>query len=133
MGSHLAQVAFVHDQNAIGALDGGKAVRNHDRRPSFHQAIERLAHAQFGLGVDARGGFVQNQEARIVRQRAGKADQLFLPRREAGPALAHRLVETIGQPLDKIEQVDTLRRADQLIVADPLGAESNIAGNGAGE
>ena len=74
----LAQLAFVHDEDAVGALDGGQPMRDHDGRAAFHQARQRLANAQLGFGVDARGGFVQDQEARIVGQRAGETDELLL-------------------------------------------------------
>ena len=59
--------------------------------------FERLADAQFRFGIDAGSGFVQNQNARIVRQRARKADQLFLSGGEAVAALADRRVESLRQ------------------------------------
>src|ERR1051326_3304965 len=95
--------------------------------------IERLANAAFRVGVDARGRLIQNQETRIVGQRARKADQLLLARRESGAALAHRLRESLRQPLDEIEQIDALGSAGQLFVADVGRAQPYVAGEGGGE
>jgi hypothetical protein len=60
------KLALMHYQNAVGALDGREAVRNHH----------------------TRGSFIQNQVFRIVRQRAGEADQLFLPGGKSAAAFA---------------------------------------------
>ena len=45
---------------------------------SGEQAIQRFADQKFRFRVDARSGFIKNQEARIVRQSASEADQLPL-------------------------------------------------------
>ena len=78
MGAALAQAALVHDENAVGALDGGEAVRDDDGRAALHQPCQSVANAEFGLRVHAGGGFVQNQVSGVVRQRARKTDELLL-------------------------------------------------------
>ncbi len=75
-------------------------MRDHDRRAAFHQARQRIANPQFGFGVDARGGFVQNQIPRTVRQRAGETDELLLAGGKSGAALAHGLIETLRQRIE---------------------------------
>src|SRR5262247_1163487 len=64
MRAHFADFAFVHHDDFVGALHGGKPMRNHQRRSSFHHAAERVAHAEFGFRVYARSGFVKNQNLR---------------------------------------------------------------------
>src|SRR5206468_4018868 len=56
------------DQSLAGNTEGS----------AEQQAIQRFANEQLGLGVDAGGSFVQNQEARIVCQSAGEIDELAL-------------------------------------------------------
>ena len=56
------------------------AVRPVSRRSSASRI------SSFGFGVHARGGFIEDQESRIVRQGAGKADQLALADRKRGAA-----------------------------------------------
>ena len=114
----FAQLAFVHHQNAVGALDRRQPVRDDDRRAPFHHAGQRVAHAKLGLGIDARSGFVQNQEARIVRQRAGEADELLLPGGQRAAALADGLLEAIRQRVDEVHQVHLLGRRLDLLARD---------------
>src|SRR5271157_3479610 len=65
--SHFAHLAFVHHDDLVGALDGGEPVRDDQRRPPFHHAVERVAHPELGLGIDARSRLIENQNLRIVR------------------------------------------------------------------
>src|SRR5271156_538681 len=51
--SHLADLAFVHHDDLVGALDGGETVRDDQGCSAFHHAIERVAHTELGLGIDA--------------------------------------------------------------------------------
>ena len=96
MRAHFAQLAFVHDEDPVCPLDGGEAVRNDDRSTAFDHALQRRANANFGFGIDARGRFVEDQDPRIVRQRAGEIDELLLAGGKTVAPLAQRLVESPG-------------------------------------
>ena len=76
--THLAKLPFVHDENRVGSLDGGQTMRNQDAGAAFDHALECAANAQLGIGVDAGGGFVEDEDVRIVGERAGEIDQLLL-------------------------------------------------------
>ena len=78
MRTLLAEAAFVEDKDAVRVLNGAQAVRDHHGRAAFEQAVERFSNHQFGFGVHARSGFIENQEFWIVRQRAREADKLPL-------------------------------------------------------
>ena len=84
-------------------------------RPST-MCSSALADPEFGLGIDAGGGLIEYQEAGVVRQGAGEADELLLAGGEAVAALANGLFETLGQGLDEVEQVD------------PFGCAASVAG-----
>ena len=43
-----------------------------------HQIGQRLLHQHFRFGIQVRGSFVQNQDRRILQQRAGDGDALPL-------------------------------------------------------
>ena len=83
----------MHDENGVGALNGGEAMGDQDAGSAFHHALERAANAKLGVGVDAGGGFVEDEDAGIVGERAGKIDELFLAGREGIAALLNGLVE----------------------------------------
>ena len=48
----LAELAFVHDKDGVGALHGGEAVRDDDRGAAGDHAVKRGADADLGVGVD---------------------------------------------------------------------------------
>src|ERR1041385_6750954 len=129
----FAEFAFVHHQNAVGALDRGEAVRNHDRGAAFDHAVERVADAELGFGIDARSSFVEDQVARTVGQRAGEADELFLAGGKTAAARANGVVETVGQGSDEIAEVDLLGGGFDVLGQDLIGAEADVVLERAGE
>ena len=70
MRSHFADLSFVHDDDLVGALDGRETVGDDQRGAAFDHAAEGVADTEFGFGVHAGGGFVENQDFWIVRQGA---------------------------------------------------------------
>jgi hypothetical protein len=48
----LTELAFVHDEDGVGALHGGEAVCDDDRGAAGYHAVERGADADLGVGVD---------------------------------------------------------------------------------
>src|SRR5262249_19986665 len=72
MRSHFAYLALVHDDDLVGALNRGEAMRDDQRGTAFDHAVEGVTDAEFSLGIYAGGGFVENQNFRIVRQSTGE-------------------------------------------------------------
>ena len=101
MGALLAQASFVEDENAVGILDGAQAVGDDDRGASGEKTIQGFANHHFGFGIDAGGGFVEDQEARIMRQGAGETHQLALADGKRGAALGNQSVQALGQAIEK--------------------------------
>src|SRR5688500_7471005 len=105
VGAQLAHLALVQHQDAVGAMDGGQAVGDDDRGAAGEQPLERRLDELLGLGVDRGGGLVEDQDARVEGQGAGEGEELLLPHREPGAALAHRRGEAAGQTLDEIQRL----------------------------
>ena len=61
MRALFAQAPFVEDEDAVGVLNGAQAVGDHHGRAAGQQPVERFADQQLGLGIDAGGGFVEDQ------------------------------------------------------------------------
>jgi len=51
---------------------------NQNACPALDHALQSGTDAEFGFGVDARCGFVEDEDARIVGQGAGEVDELLL-------------------------------------------------------
>src|SRR6267142_2009389 len=88
MRALFAEAAFVEDEDTIGVLDGAEAMRDDQRGAAAEQAVEGIADLQLGLGVHAGGGFVEDKEARIVREGAREIDKLALTNGKCGAASA---------------------------------------------
>ncbi|MBV6467016.1 MAG: hypothetical protein PGMFKBFP_02348 [Anaerolineales bacterium] len=106
-----------HDQDQVGAADGGESVRDHKRGASLHQAVERLLDEQFGLRVHAGGGVVQDQNARGHQQGAGDGDALALSARKRHAALAHHRLVAVREMRDEVVRLRGPRGGDDLRLA----------------
>ncbi len=119
MGALLAELSAVHDEDGVGALDGGEAVGDEDRGAAGDHAIEGEADAEFGVGVDGRGGFVEDEDGGLVGEGAGEGDELFLAGGEGGAALGDGLGEGTGERADEVADVDLVGGVFELGVGDP--------------
>src|SRR5271157_1277884 len=127
MRPHLANSSFVHDHDFAGVLNGGEAVRDDQGGAVLNQAAQAFTQQMLRLRIDARGGFVEDQDARVVSERAREGEQLFLSHRKRGAALLDGFLETSRQALDEIQQVDLARRVTDLTIGDPAAAQADIA------
>src|ERR1700679_3998770 len=59
------------DQNLVGAAHGGEAVGDDEGGAAAHQVAQTFLDERFGFGIEAGGGFVENQDARIGEDSAG--------------------------------------------------------------
>ena len=89
---------------------------------------QRVLDLRLALAVEARGGFVQDQDARVGKDGAGDRHALPLAAREAHAALADDGVVLLGEALDELVAVgdacrflDLVHRGVRLAVADVLG------------
>jgi hypothetical protein len=111
----LHDLAAVHHHQPVGLAQGREAVRDGDGGAALHQVVERLLDLLLGLGVDRRGGLVEDQDARVDEQRAGDADALALAARQALAALADERVVAMRQAQDEVVRVGRARRRDDLL------------------
>lgn len=76
MGTDLQNVAVLHVQDAVGIADRQQSVRDDEARAPLHDVLHSLCDEQFRLGVDLRGGFVENQNIRTGQYDACNGKQL---------------------------------------------------------
>ena len=92
------------------------------RRAPFHHLAQRALDLALGGGVDARGGVVEHQHARVGDDRAGDRDALALAARQGQAALADQRVVAVGQALDELVYLRALRRQSRPRRTSPPGA-----------
>ena len=87
---------------AVGGHHGREPVRDHQRGAALHQIVERLLHRRLRLGVELRGRFVEDQDRRVLEQRARDGETLALPARELLARLADDVVVALRQRHDEL-------------------------------
>src|SRR6185437_12181841 len=132
VAAHFAKLAAVHDEDGVGALNGGEAVSDNDRGSACDHAFEGGADAEFGVGIDGGSGLIEDEDARVVGEGAGEVDELLLSGGEGIAALAERLVVSARERLDEVADVDLLGGQANLLVADER-AEADVVGDGSAE
>ena len=81
-----------------------QAVRDDDRGAPGEKPIQGVANHHFGFSIDAGGGFVEDQEARIMRQGAGETHQLALADGKSGATLGNQSVQALGQAIEEVPE-----------------------------
>ena len=76
MTSFLDDLPLMEHGDFVAELAGGKTVRNIDGSPVASDVIELAVDFGFGNGIEGGGGFVENDEGRILIKSAGKSDLL---------------------------------------------------------
>ena len=71
MGALLDQLTVVDHQNLVGFADGAEAVGDDKAGASMHQPQHGLLDVLLGTGIDAAGGFVEDQDARVGKDSTG--------------------------------------------------------------
>ena len=74
-----------------------QAMRDDERGAIAHELHQRLLDAALGFVVERRGGFVEDQDGRVLEQRARDRDALPLAAREQRAAIADLGVEALRQ------------------------------------
>ena len=120
MRAEFDDPARVDHGELVGAADRGEAVRDDECRAARHEPLERLLDGALALGVERRRCLVQDEDRRVLQQGARDREPLPLAARQAGAALAHARVESLGESVDEAERVRG-RRASRRRASDTSG------------
>ena len=93
----LPDPAAVDDQDLVGLLDGGQPVGDDQRGPAGQGRGERVLNGNLLLGVEVRGGLVEQHDSRGLQQQPGQGDPLFLAARQPVATITHDGVQAVGQ------------------------------------
>lgn len=78
VGAFFHDLSLIQDEDAIGALNRGESMSDDKCCPSFHQSLKCFLDQPLRLGVERRGGFIEQQDARVFENRPGDGDALPL-------------------------------------------------------
>ena len=78
MGSHGLDPAILENHDLVGIQEGGKAMGNHDGRPSFGHFIEIIHDDFFRFIIKRTRCFIKNQDFWISKQCPCNGNPLFL-------------------------------------------------------
>src|SRR5262249_28395592 len=92
----------LHHENHVRPADRRQPVRDHERRPSREQRRHRRLDQLLALGVEVARGFVEDQNLRLLEDRAGDRQPLLLAARQLHAALTDERVVALGQLLDEL-------------------------------
>ena len=78
MTTVLNHPTVVEDEDLVGVADGTQAVGDDKRGAALHQPAEGDLKAGLGEGVDRAGRLVEDKDAGVRDEGAGKGDNLLL-------------------------------------------------------
>ena len=102
MAAHLDDAAALEDDDRVGPPHGRQPVRDHERGAIEEQRRQRVLDQPLRFGVERRRGLVQDQDRRVLEQRAGDRQALALPARQPLPALADRRPVAVRKRRDEV-------------------------------
>src|SRR5262245_45258633 len=109
MGAVLSQTAALDGEEAVAAPHRRQPMRNDEDDAAFGKPRHVLLDDPLALIVERARRLVEDQDARIGNERARDGETLALAAREAGAALSHNGVVTIGELKDEIMRAGHLR------------------------
>src|SRR5436309_8066908 len=106
--SRLGELAVTEDEDAVGALDGGEPVCDHDARPPREELVHGVLKEPLGLRIDAGRRLVEDQDGGIVHQGPREGKELALALGQVRATLLDRGLVRAGQLLHEAVGVRAL-------------------------
>ena len=126
VSAHLGDAARIQHENPVGSDDARKPVRDYQRRPVLHQTVQRGLDDGFVLRVHARKRLVQQQDRRVLEQRASNRQPLPLTAGQPDGAFSDNGIVPVRQMRDELVRVRGARGVFQLLMSGVRLAEPQI-------
>ncbi len=85
MGAGFHDMPLVENNDHVCVLNGAQTVCDGEHGTVCHDFIQRILHQFLRDGVKRTGGFVKNQDRRILEDCAGNGNTLFLSAAQQEP------------------------------------------------
>src|SRR3546814_1673307 len=105
MRAALDDPSGVEYADLVGLDHRRQAVRDHDRGAALFDAFERRLDLGLGAAVERAGGFVEDQDRRVLDERARDRDALLLAARQLQPAFANARSEEHTSELQSLMRI----------------------------
>ena len=134
MAALFQHTALVEHDDVVRVLDRGQAMRDHQRGAVLHQSLHGFLDQALRFGIQRAGGLVEDQDRRVLEDRARDGDALALATGDQRPALPDRAVQPARQLADELPSVGGARGGDDVLLARVCHlAIGDVFGNGAVE
>jgi hypothetical protein len=120
MRAALDDAPFVEDEDLVRILDGRDAVRNYDAGAFAHHAAHAAEYFRLRVRVHRRQRVVEDEDARILRDRACDRGALLLSSRQGHAALADHRVVARREVLDVFVELRDIARPVELRIGELL-------------
>ena len=126
----LHDLALVEDVDFVGMLDGRQAVCNGYGGARLHEVLQCLLDQSLGLGVEGRGGLVEDEDGRIFQDGACYGEALALSAAEPSAAVAYHGVVAVLGLHDEVVGVGNLGSFDDLLHGGVFDTEGDVVVEG---
>ena len=116
MGAGFHHHAFLQHYDPVGVGDGGQAVGNGDHGSALARTFKGFLDVMFGLAVECAGCFVQQQDWRVLQQRACDPDALLFSAGQLQATFTNTGVILFGQGHDEVVDLGIPRSLDDLVM-----------------
>src|SRR5580704_10403088 len=125
--------AVLDHEDAIGVHDRGDTMRDGDGCATFAQFGDRLLDIALGFRIKRGGRLVQQDDGRVLDQRAGDGYPLALAAGKLQTVFADRGIVTVRGAFDEVVSVGRLRRGDDFAFAGAELAKRDVVADRAAE
>ena len=92
----------------------------------LHQTFQGILHQSLALGVECRGGLVENQDGRVLQDGTGDAYSLALTARESSAAIADVRIKALLRLHDEVVGIGYLGGLLDLLLGGVVNAKRDV-------
>ena len=123
---NVEDLALIHDQDLVAVGQRGEPVRDDDHRPPAGDTQEIGTDDRLALRIQGAGRFIEDEDARIVDQRARDRQPLLLTAREVGRSFLDIGIVAVRHPLDELVGAGQMRGAHDVGEVEPGAAGNDV-------
>jgi len=121
---------LIEDDDFVSFEDGVEAMGDGDDRPSLHESARGFFEQRFGLGVEAGGWLIKDEDGGVFQEGTSEGETLCLSAAETRSAFADDGFVFVGKCFDEFMQMCGFGGFDNFFVSCIGFAEADVCGEG---